>query len=118
MGGSSMTFVKVCAFVGVLMTCASAQTDRGTITGTVTDQGGAVIASATVVAKASETGLAYQSITTETGNYTITQLPYGSYEVTVEITGFKKYVHTNILVEVAQTLREDISMQLGSSSES
>ena len=72
-----MRLLKLCVFLGFVIFSASAQTDRGTITGTVTDQGGAVIASAAVLAKSSETGQLYQSISTETGNYTITQLPYG-----------------------------------------
>jgi len=92
--------------------------DRGTITGTLTDPAGAVVASASVEAKNQETGLAYQGATTSTGNYTIVQLPVGVYEVSATVPGFKKYVRTGITVEVAQTLRIDIALEVGGSTES
>src|SRR6266567_5539382 len=76
------------------------QADRGTITGILSDQGGSVIANATVQAKNSETGQVYSADTTGTGNYTIAQLPYGNYEVSVEVAGFKRYVNANMLGEV------------------
>jgi hypothetical protein len=96
---------------------AFSQADRGTITGILTDQGGSVIPNATVSAKNSETGESYPAVSTATGNYTITQLPYGKYEVSVEVAGFKKYTHPNLLVQVAQTLREDIQLQVGASTD-
>ena len=109
-------FLAVCLLTAPIN--AFGQADRGTITGIVTDQGGAVIANAAVQAKNFETGQVYQSATTGTGNYTIAQLPYGTYEISVEVTGFKKYIHSNMLVQVAQTLREDIQMQIGSPTDS
>jgi hypothetical protein len=67
-------FLAVCLLTAAIN--AFGQADRGTITGIVSDQGGAVIANAAVQAKNSETGQVYQSGTTDTGNYTIAQLPY------------------------------------------
>jgi hypothetical protein len=69
-----------------------AQSDRGTITGTVSDPAGAVVAGAPIEARNVETGAVYQAATTATGNYTLAQLPTGTYELTVTVTGFKKYV--------------------------
>src|SRR6185437_11815506 len=84
---------------------AFSQSDRGTITGTVTDSTGAVIANVPVQAKNSGTGVAYDSATSTTGNYTISQLPAGSYEISVAAPGFKKYTRAGLTVEVAQVLR-------------
>jgi len=70
-----------------------AQSDRGTITGTVSDPAGAVVAGANVQAKNIETGVVFDTVTSATGNYTIGQLPVGSYEVDVTVQGFKKCPH-------------------------
>src|SRR5947209_3178391 len=80
-----------------------AQGDRGTITGTLADPAGAVIANASVQAKNVATGATYDAATTNTGNYTLSQLPASSYELSVSVPGFKKYVRQGLTVEVAQT---------------
>src|SRR5690242_7001464 len=82
-----------------------AQSDRGTITGTVTDRTGAIVGNAQIQAKQLETGAVFPTISTDTGNYTLVQLPVGSYEVTVSVAGFKTFVRSGITVQVAQTLR-------------
>ena len=97
---------------------ALAQTDRGTITGTVSDSTGAVVASAAVEAKNLETGIAYQGAASTTGNYTLAQLPAGVYELSVTVPGFKKFTRQGLTVQVAQTLRIDISLEVGASTES
>ncbi|PYV44355.1 MAG: hypothetical protein DMG06_06710 [Acidobacteria bacterium] len=95
-----------------------AQGDRGTITGTVTDPSGAVIAGASVTATNTATRLSAQTATTSSGHYTIPALRVGTYEVTVEQAGFKKYVQSGIVVEVGQTVRADAAMQLGEATQS
>jgi len=97
---------------------AFAQGDRGTITGTISDPAGAVVAAAPVQAKNVATGAQYDAATTETGNYTLSQLPAGAYEVSVAVPGFKKYVRTGLTVEVAATVRVDIALEVGSATES
>src|SRR5947207_2626258 len=87
-----------------------AQSDRGTITGTISDPTSAVIPGASITATNGETGTKYETISTETGNYTLTQVPPGVYQVTVELPGFKRYVRQGITVLVAQTLRIDIPL--------
>jgi hypothetical protein len=97
---------------------AFAQSDRGAITGTVSDPAGAVVASAPLQAKNVQTGVLYEGATSTTGNYTIAQLPVGVYELSVSVPGFKKYTRTGLEIEVAQTLRADITLEVGSSTES
>ncbi len=110
--------LSVCASCTLLfVVSAFAQSDRGTITGTVTDSQGAVIPNAKVDVINGETNAEYATVTTPTGNYTIPQLPAGPYSLTVDVTGFKKYDQKNIVVQSAQTERIDIAMQIGSNSE-
>ena len=97
---------------------AFAQSDRGTITGTVADPAGAVVAGAPIEVKNVETGALYQVVTTPTGNFTMTQLPAGTYEMSVSVAGFKKYVRQNIVVDVAQTVRLDVALEVGNATES
>src|SRR3974377_694235 len=93
-----------------------AQNDRGTITGTVADPAGAVVANASIEARHVETGALYQAASTETGNYTLAQLPARQYEVSVTVPGFKKYVRQGLTVQVAQTLRIDVALEVGAAS--
>ena len=107
-------FLLVLAFASL----AWAQGDRGAITGTVSDPAGAVVAAAAVEARHVETGTIYQAESTSTGNYTISQLPVGAYELSVTVPGFKKYVRSGLTVQVAQTLRVDATLEVGNASES
>ncbi len=108
--------IGVCLLVCV--TVVLAQTDRGTITGTVADPAGAVVANATVEARNAEGGTAYQAATTGTGNFTLAQLPAGTYELTVTVPGFKKSVRPGVIVSVATTIRVDFSLEVGAATES
>jgi hypothetical protein len=95
-----------------------AQSDRGSITGSVADPAGAVVANAPVQIRNIETGAVYQAGTSATGNYTLAQLPAGQYELSTTVAGFKKYTRQGIIVNVAETYRVDIVLEVGSSSES
>jgi hypothetical protein len=71
-----------------------------------------------VEAKNMDTAAVYQGGSSATGNYTLTQLPAGAYEVSVTVPGFKKFVRPGIILEAAQTVRVDAVLEVGSSSES
>src|SRR6266700_209341 len=108
---------RLVASIFVFTVLAFAQSDRGTITGTVADPAGAVVASAAVEVRNVQTGAVYQVATSGTGNYVV-QVPTGAYQISVTVMGFKKYVRQNIEVPVEQTLRIDVSLEVGSSAES
>jgi Carboxypeptidase regulatory-like domain len=110
---SGMRFALLLLFA----VAAFAQSDRGTITGTVTDPAGAVIANAAIEARNVATGAVYPVASSGTGNYTIPQLPAGAYEMTVTVAGFKKYVRAGLQVEVAGTLRIDPTLDVGASTD-
>src|SRR5665213_1503676 len=104
-----------------LMLCVVAafgQSDRGTITGTVADSTGGVVPNAAIEARNVETGSVYNAGTSTTGNYTLSQLPTGSYELSVTVPGFKKFVRKGIVLPVAQTVRIDVGLELGAAAES
>jgi hypothetical protein len=107
---------------GICLLCLAvslcyAQSDRGTITGTVADASKAVIPGANIVATNGDTAAKYETISTETGNYTLPQLPPGVYVLSVELPGFKKSVRQGITVLVAQTLRVDVSLEVGAATD-
>lgn len=89
-----------------------AQTDRSTITGTIIDPGGAVVANASIEARNSATGATFSGGSSATGNY-VFSVPTGTYELTVTVTGFKKNVRQGIVVPVASTIRQDINLEVG-----
>jgi hypothetical protein len=95
-----------------------AQSDRGNLTGTVSDPTGALIPGVELVLRNPETGLERRTMTTDTGNYTIPQVPAGVYTLTAEHQGFRKYSQTGIRLQVAQTVRVDVIFLLGATSES
>src|SRR2546422_432267 len=104
-------------FLFLSVSIAFGQSDRGTITGAVSDATGAVIPGANVVATNTETATRYETISTETGNYTLSQLPAGVYQLSVELPGFKRYVRQGITVLVAQTLRIDVALEVGAATD-
>src|SRR4051794_30956520 len=79
----------------------TAQSDRGTITGSVTDPAGAIIPTASITATNVETGAKFETTTTSTGNYTLVQLPAGVYNLETYAAGFSKLVQKGIRVQVA-----------------
>src|SRR5512137_807985 len=106
-------FLRACCCVLVFSAIAFAQSDRGTITGTITDPAGAVISGAAIKAKNTANGIEYTTVTTNTGNYTLAQLPTGPYELSVSIAGFKTFVRTSLTVLAAQILRIDAALEIG-----
>ncbi len=113
-GDDARMRILAVTFLSLLISVAAfSQVGNGTITGVVTDPAGAVIAGATVDATNSGTGVAYPAISTGSGNYTIPDLPIGTYTVTAKVQGFKTYIHNNIGIEALQIVKEDIPMQVG-----
>jgi carboxypeptidase family protein/TonB-dependent receptor-like protein len=100
-----------------LLAVASAQSDRGTITGTINDPNGALIPNATVIATSTGSQTEYRSQSTGTGNYTLASIPAGTYSLRIEAAGFRVHVRSGITVQVAQTARIDVTMEVGNASD-
>ena len=94
-----------------------AQSDRGTITGRVTDNTGAAVAGASVVVTNIATGVNNTGITNGEGLYTIPALTVGTYKLKVERSGFKSAEVSGIAITVGSTIGRDVSMEVGQVSE-
>ncbi|MEW5978963.1 MAG: TonB-dependent receptor [Acidobacteriota bacterium] len=91
----------------------AAQATEGTILGTVVDPTGGAVVNARVVVKSILTGAERVSATSETGEYIVTNLPLGSYGVTVEAPGFKRAVHPPVDVTVKARVRVNVTLEVG-----
>ncbi|HZQ51718.1 MAG TPA: TonB-dependent receptor [Bryobacteraceae bacterium] len=96
---------------------AFAQRDLGTITGTVADPQGAAVPNAKVTITEEATGVAYNTQTNASGNYTLPTLKPGNYTVTVEAPGFQKAQQRQVLVNPGQPTAVDLTLQVGSASQ-
>ena len=108
------TFLAVCAVVLSLSMVGLAQELAATLTGTVTDPSGAVVAGATVSVHSDDTGADLRTVTTSsTGNFNITNLPAGRYTVTVKNGGFQAYVAKDVILNVAEKHTLDVALKTG-----
>ncbi len=93
------------------------QANLGSITGTITDQSGAVIADANIEIINQDTGALFTGGPSDTGNYVVV-MPGGTYQMTVTVPGFQTFVLQEIRVLPAQATRRDVVMQVGGQNES
>ncbi len=93
---------------------ASAQTTTGSIVGNLKDPSGALIPGAEVTAIETSTGVKRETISDDSGHFDLRQLPSGVYEVSIELPGFQKFVARRVRVQVRDTVRLDVTLQLGS----
>lgn len=91
----------------------AAQTTFASITGTVTDQTGALVAGASVVAVHLESSYRYPAESNAAGAYTLAQLREGAYTVTVQAPGFKQFVASNVQLVSMDVRRIDIQLEVG-----
>ncbi|HYK87473.1 MAG TPA: carboxypeptidase-like regulatory domain-containing protein, partial [Acidobacteriota bacterium] len=107
--------------LGLLLICslwfigaagAWAQSDNGSISGFVRDQSGAVIPNAPVTVR-NMSGLERKTNTSDSGYFIITNVPPGTYSITVEVAGFKVYQSTNNKLDPSSTLSVEIALTVG-----
>jgi Carboxypeptidase regulatory-like domain len=96
-----------------LAPAAFAQTDRGSITGTVSDPTGAVVPNAKVTATSLDTGEVREVTSGDEGSYTLAQLAAGRWRVNVEAQGFKSVTVEDFKVAVQVTHTLDIKLEIG-----
>jgi hypothetical protein len=88
-----------------------AQTDRGSINGVVSDADHAIVPGAPIQVKNGQTGAVYKTTSSSTGNYTLEQLPPGTYDLFVIMPAFAPYKKPGIVVQAGQELRLDIQLE-------
>jgi hypothetical protein len=105
------------ACVAVLSGTAIAQQATAQIAGTVQDQSGAVVAGATLTLKNSNNGSQRSTTAGKDGNYQFASIPIGSYEVTVEKPGFRKYERKGITLDINQNAKLDVVLDVGAANQ-
>jgi hypothetical protein len=95
-----------------------AQDTRGTISGTVTDPQGAHVVGAKVVVTNTGTNVSTPLTTNTSGYYEAPLQPAGQYQVTVEASGFKKTVRSNLVLTMGEQIKIDIQLEVGAVNES
>ena len=95
----------------------SAQAGRGSISGTITDPDGGVVAGARVVLLDRATGATQHTVTTAAGLYTFISLNPGVYQVTASQTGFASVSQDKVAVSVDQVTEVNITLRLGATTE-
>jgi hypothetical protein len=106
-----LTRILLALFLGAAL--AVAQSERGNITGIVTDPSGAAIGAAQLSVINRDTSATLRTVSTATGEYNAPNLLPGVYRVEITATGFKRFVQQNVVVSASTTVRLDAQLQLG-----
>src|SRR2546422_8799565 len=93
-----------------------AQSDLGTISGFIKDQSGASVPNAKVTIK-NQTGIERQTMTNDSGYYSITNIPPGFYTMSAEAPGFQKYESTHNQLDPSGHLGLDATLTLGAATQ-
>lgn len=107
----ALGFVLVCCLVPIQ--ARGQAVVSGEITGSVTDSTGAVVPGAAMRATNVGTNVITDTLTNEAGIYRILSLIPGTYSISAERTGFKKFVRENVVVNVGTVVRVDATMEVG-----
>lgn len=101
------------SFLGIA-TQSFGQGITGSITGTVSDATGAVVSGANVTVTQVDTNASHVVTTSDSGNYTVTQLPPGRYSVRVEKAGFQSFIQKDITLSIDQVAQVNAQLGVGS----
>ena len=96
---------------------SDAQSNRGSLTGVITDSSGAVVSDAEMVLRNEASGREIQRTSANDGGYAFLQLVAGKYELQVVVGGFEPYIRPGIEVSMARHVRIDVSLALGGQTE-
>ncbi|MGA2813366.1 MAG: carboxypeptidase regulatory-like domain-containing protein [Candidatus Acidiferrum sp.] len=116
-GSFSRAVLCILLLAAAIPFAASAQQYSGTITGTVTDAGGAAVAGASVSYVNIGTNAADSTSTSESGVYTFAQLAVGVYNVQVKQPGFKEFISKNVEVHTSTVTEVNVQLTVGAVTE-
>jgi Carboxypeptidase regulatory-like domain len=100
--------------VALLLVSSAWAQENAVITGTVSDPTGAVVPNAEITLTNPATGQVRKTTTNTSGVYVFNSLGVGQFSLTATAPGFHKIVINNIVVNVAQSLKEDVTLTVGS----
>lgn len=109
----TLGFAVACMMAVVGVRQANAQVLYGAISGTVTDQSGAVVPGAQITITNENTHLTRSTATGSAGDYRVIDLPAGTYTVTVTAKGFKTVSDTGVAVSIGSVSVQDVRLALG-----
>ncbi|MPZ17431.1 MAG: TonB-dependent receptor [Luteitalea sp.] len=113
-------FHRGCQLVALVLVGAGpalAQLDRGTVSGAVRDETGAMIPGVTVTATSVQTQQVQVAVTDESGFYTFPNLRPGQYDITVELQGFKRVSRPGVQLDAAGSLTIGFVLETGAITE-
>ena len=97
----------------LMLGSAVAQSDRGSIAGTVLDSSGAAVTGASVTLKGVDTGSVYKTVSSSSGGYHVNDLAIGHYDLTVEAAGFKASVQKGVEIQISTVASLNVTLQPG-----
>ena len=118
MTNHKVTLVCLLALLFAFSLTAVAQSDRGSIVGTVKDPNGAIVVDAKVTVTNIDSGEVREVQTSADGNYSVPELKAAPYKLTVEAAGFKTATIDRVQVGVQVTRRADVNLEIGNVGES
>src|SRR5260370_7045668 len=107
---SLLRFLSFSLFLTFSGITARAQSDRGTIAGTILDSSGAVVQGASVSATGANTGAVYKTTSTDTGAYRISDMQVGNYNLTVTAPASQTSQQKRLVVQINTTSSLDITL--------
>ena len=120
--GRALPWARLCIFgIAAVLLCLmplAAQVSTADILGTVTDSSGAVLVNAKITVENPETNLIRTATTNSSGNYVISLLPAGRYNIKVEHPGFRAANLNSIVLAIGDRARQDIRLEVGQATES
>ncbi len=117
LGNSTLLKLLVCATLVLCLPFLASAQDTGSISGTVTDKSGAAIAGADLVISSTAGSLTRATSTNSDGAFVAAGLPGATYDLSVTAKGFQKYTAHGVVLDVAQKIRVDVQLTVGSVSE-
>ena len=111
-------FLCAAALIAFVFSAGSIHGQTATsLRGSVTDQSGGVVSGAKITLTNTGTGISRTTNSASDGAYVFDPVAVGTYSVTVEKSGFAKYVQSGIVLELNQNGRLDVNLKIGSGSE-
>ncbi|HTM48253.1 MAG TPA: TonB-dependent receptor [Bryobacteraceae bacterium] len=105
------------ALIFVLPAAQALAQSQARVTGTITDNTGAVVSGATVSVRNVDTGVVTTATTNSVGIYSLPFVNPGQYDLTCEMSGFKKFVRAGLTLETGTAATVNVELQLGAVTE-
>jgi len=114
---AALSFLAAGMWLAALHQPAPAQVLYGSVTGTITDQTGAVVPGVSISATNDGTGLKRQAVTDTAGIYRLLDLPQGRYTIEVSANGFRPLKKTNVVVVIGQVNSQNLELVVGTATQ-